>query len=114
MSHKPPSSTSQRPAAPAFDILVSVPNDSGVRLVYGSVELLATASVNAYVRAEAETGIGTSVYDVVFEAYSALGLLQVMRHPYTFVVEGGRRYRFVKGAGVGVTETVLHYSYTDL
>ena len=93
---------------------MSVPNDANVRLVYGSIETLATAGVNAQVQAQVETGIATSTYEVVAEGYSASGLLQTNRRPFAFAVEGGRRYKFTKGGGVGVTESVLHYSYVDL
>ena len=104
-----PSLTSQRISEPAFDALVSPHTDVNVRLVYGTVELLATVSVNAYVGAEVETGIGTNVYERVVEEFNALGALQTVRRSFNFAVEGGRRYRFVKGGGVGVTEAVLHY-----
>lgn len=108
-----PSTTSQVVNAPAFDTTTLVHADTNLRMVYGSVELLAAVAVNAYVQALVETGPNTGVYDVVFESFNALGLLQLTRRPFAFCVEGGRRYKFSKGAGVGVTEAVLHYSYTD-
>lgn len=114
MSSYRPSSTSQRISAPAFDALVSPHADTNVRLVYGTIELLATVSVNAWVRAEVETGVGTSSYEIVVEEFNALGALQTVRRSFTFAVEGGRRYRFVKGGGLGVAEAVLNYSYVDL
>ena len=108
-----PSVTTQNASAPAFASLVSVHADVNVRTVYGSVELLAAVSVDAFVKAEVETGVNTNIYDVVFEEFNALGLLQLTRRSYCFKVAGGRRYRFIKGAGVGVTEAVLHYSFVE-
>lgn len=111
-----PSTTSQNVSAPAFDALTLVHADTNVRMVYGYVKLLAAVGVNAFIRAEVETGPGTDTYDVVFDEFNALGLLQETRRSFCFSVEGGRRYRFVKGGGVGVTEvlgTAGTYSYTD-
>lgn len=115
MSHRV-SITSHLVAAPSFGPgnEITVPASVDVRLVYGTISITATAGVGALVSAEVETGVGTDTYDEVMEARVALGLLQNQRWPFSFAVEGGRRYRFMRSDGVGVTETVLRYSYADL
>lgn len=108
-----PSVVQQNVSPPAFGTLVLVPTEVPVRMVYGTVELLSTGTVDSFVRAEVETAPNSDAYDIVIVVFNALGLLQVTRRPFTFAVKGGRRYRFVKGNGAGVTEVVLHYSYVE-
>ena len=83
------------------------------REVFGTIELTAAAAVDAVITIAIETGIGTGVYTDVIKARIAGGLTTTLGLPYTFKVATGRRYKFTKGAGVGVTETIGHYSFLD-
>lgn len=111
-----PSATVHLASPPAFGPgnEVTVPAGAEARLVYGTVSVTATASIEALVTIEVENGVGSAVYDEVLEVRVALGLLQNQRWPFAFVVEGGRRYRFLRSNGAGTTETVIKYSYADL
>ena len=111
-----PSTTVHLASAPAFGAgaEVTVPAGADVRLVYGTVAVKATASVDAFITLEVENGVGTAVYDEVMEMRAALGLLQELHGTYAVMVECGRRYRFMRSNGAGTTETILKYSYSDM
>ena len=82
--------------------------------MYGTFAVKTISRATAWVRAEVETGINTDAYVIACECSNALGLTQETRRPFAFAVQGGRRYRFVRGGATGTTEIILHYNTTDL
>jgi hypothetical protein len=107
------SSTSQRTTLPSFATNQTVANEVNVRFVYAFCSISATVTVDAFISAEVETGIATNVFEEVWKEKVGLGITTNFNRGIFFAVEGGRRYRFQRSNGVGVTENLLGYSFTD-
>lgn len=104
----------QRASAPALGTLVQVPAGEGYRHVYGTYSVAGAVGLAASVEAQVETAPLSATYETVTQKGVAVGVLALASDCFHFVVPAGCRYRFVGTGGVGVTETVLHYSYADL
>jgi hypothetical protein len=108
-----PANAQQNVAVPLSGNPVTVPVNVRTRLVYGDVTLDAAALVPAFWTIEVETGIGTGLYDIVLVPTAPAASPTGKVDPFCFSVNGGRKYRFTAGGGLGVTETISHYSYTE-
>lgn len=102
-------------AVPAFGSPVTVPSNlASGRDVFGTMDLASTVGVGALITCEVETGVASGVYHQVVEGrLTNVGGARRNRVPYAFFVPPGRRYKFVAGAGIGVTEAVLTHSWKE-
>lgn len=105
--------STQGAAAPATTVVQSLPQGVSRRTVYGSMSLIAGAAADALWTIEVETGVGTGVYSIVQVPTVPAATAGTWQVAYSFQVAGGRRYRFTAGGGVGVTETISRYNFTD-
>lgn len=83
------------------------------RHVYGMISVTATAGVAAKIDIAVETGVATGVFNTLQSVGIGAGVTSELRVPYSFIALKGRKYKFTKGGGVGVAETISFYSYTD-
>lgn len=83
------------------------------RLIYGTVQLIASGVSEAKWTIEVETGVATSAYDIVQVPRVAPGDTVEKDLSFSFAVLTGRRYRFTRGGAGGTTENITRYSYMD-
>lgn len=83
------------------------------RTVFGVITLAATVANAASINWQVETGYLTGVYTTVLSFTQAVNDTTARTYSYSFVVPGGRRYRFTRGGLAGTTETVTLYNYVD-
>lgn len=102
---------------PSFGTLITVPTDRTLgRLLFGSIEIKNSASNEARVDIEVETGVGTGSYTLaVRKQLPSAGTVRSSIDAYVCFIPAGRRYRFIRAAlGGGATEAITQYNYMDL
>jgi hypothetical protein len=114
-----PTQIAQNVPPPPLGDSVTVPAGEGVRLVYGSFRVAATALVGASVEGQVETAPASEQYATVARKSVApkkgVGVsASTADDAFFFSVPAGCRYRFVGTGAAGIVEAVLHYSYVDL
>lgn len=107
---------SQTPAlaqtAPASSAEQTVPSTVAHRVVFGYFTIAGGTDAGSITVQVDKDANGT--WATVQRAQQPAADSTQRDYPYAFAVPGGGKYRFVKGAGTGVTETIAGYSYQDL
>ena len=102
-------------AHPGFGVgnAVTVPTSVLFRRVVATVNLAATAGLEALVELMVETAVASGVYTKACSCRQAPTDILERRYTLTFDVPGGVRYYFTQTAGAGTTETNDTYGWTQ-
>jgi hypothetical protein len=111
----PDAALTQMATAPGSGVLVSTSASTvrKARRVFGYFSLTATGAVTAVISCLVETSVASGAYNTVVVAQIPAGVTGAFKIPYQFDVLAGLRYKFVKGGGSGVTETISAYSFME-
>lgn len=103
----------QAAAAPAQDAEVTVPASNKARLVYGTANISGNVTEGSQIQWQVETGVGTGVFEAgeTCRVAEATGTFKL---GFSFLVEGGRKYKWVHGGLTGDANSVENYNYVDI